>query len=499
MASLLGGTGNGLSLRDIVREGWYSLKAGVFRFVAKTSYRWFNTTSRSQRNYLEYVGNGSNNSIAVACVLWVCRAFPEAPIMVNKKLKKNQREIVDDFPLVNLVRRPNPFYSGSLLWHATIAEYLFGGNAYWWKIRNGFNQPYQLWWIPAATIEPKWPEDGTEFISHYEYDPLGKDKIKIDPKDIVHFRFGFDPTNIRKGLSPIASALREIYTDDEAASFTASILTNLGVPGLVIAPGDGVKFNQKEADNLKLLVKDKFGGDNRGEPLILSHKGTATIVGYNPQQMDLRNVRQKAEERISGVIGIPAIVAGLGAGLDRSTFANFKEAREAAYESQLIPSYRTIAEELDIQLLPDFGDPDKLETGFDLSRVRALQEDQDALHKRAQDDFMRGIATLNEARAMTGYEVLPPEQGNVFAVPINIVLTPVDQLLALPEPQPTAGENGAGNDNSNNPTGDNAGGGSDTNNSGGSDNNSSVEDIPADQVPVKSNGHGKTTELVKLT
>jgi hypothetical protein len=33
----------------------------------------------------------------------------------------------------------------------------------------------------------------------------------------VHFRFGLDPDDPRKGYSPLKSVLREVFTDDEAA------------------------------------------------------------------------------------------------------------------------------------------------------------------------------------------------------------------------------------------------------------------------------------------
>jgi hypothetical protein len=85
---------------------------------------------------------------------------------------------------------------------------------------------------------------------------------------------------------------------------------------------------------------------------------------------------------VTAVLGIPAIVAGLGAGLDRSTFTNMAEAREAAYEAGLIPMQRILGEDIRFQLLADFGDdPFAFRFGFDLSKVRVLQED---LYRQAQ-------------------------------------------------------------------------------------------------------------------
>ena len=108
--------------------------------------------------------------------------------------------------------------------------------------------------------------------------------------------------------------------------------------------------------------------------------------------MDLKALRRIPEERVTAVFGLPAIVAGLGAGLDRSTFANFKEAREAAYESNIIPTQRLLGAELKTQLLADFvGETDTWDLEFDLARVRVLQEDEDAKHTRARGDFAAGV------------------------------------------------------------------------------------------------------------
>jgi hypothetical protein len=100
----------------------------------------------------------------------------------------------------------------------------------------------------------------------------------------------------------------------------------------VISPDDTESvLDDPGANAIKANFRERFGGDNRGEPLVISGKVKVQVLSFSPQQMDLTALRRVPEERISGVTGVPAIVAGLGAGLDRSTFANFGEAREAGF------------------------------------------------------------------------------------------------------------------------------------------------------------------------
>jgi HK97 family phage portal protein len=377
----------------------------------------------------------------MACILWFCRTFPEAPIRITTVNADAEEQEQPNHALKLLLDTPNPFYSGELLWWGTLADWMLG-NAYWLKIRSASGRVVQLWWIPSTLIEPKWPEDGSQFISHYEYRPGLDAPTKIDPADVVHFRYGLDPTNVRKGLSPLGSLLREVFTDDEAANYTASMLRNVGVPPVVISPGVDAKPTENDLEEVKTKYVDRTTGDHRGEPLVMRGPTDVKVLGFNPQQMDTKTARRVPEERVSAIFGIPAVVVGLGAGLDRSTFANFAEAREAAYESNVIPSQRLLAAELRTQLLPDFGDVTKLHIGFDLRKVRVLQADENELHQRAREDLKAGGVTVNEFRKMIGLPPIESTTGDALYIPISVSPTHVDEVLepaaqpALPAGQP---------------------------------------------------------------
>lgn len=376
---------------------------------------------RTRYDYARDVGDGLGSSVVVAPVLWAARTFPEAPLALWRRTPEGEMERVGEHPLLDLVEYPNPFYSGPLLWMATVVDYMVSGNAYWAKVRDRRGKVAELWYIPASLIEPVRPIDGSAYISHYEY-RAGAQIVRLEPADVIHFRFGIDPNNTAKGLSPLASLLREIFTDDEAANFTASLLRNLGVPGVVIAPKDpDQEIPEEEAEAIKLKWKQRFGGDNRGEPLVLGGPVQVMPLGFSPGEMDLKALRRIPEERVTAVLGVPAIVAGLGAGLDRSTFANYAEAREAAYESLIIPMQRLLAAELQTQLLPEFEqDYRSFRVGFDLSNVRVLQEDVNRAAERWAVLVRNGIATRGEARAAFGLPV-DDEVDDVYLVPVNVV------------------------------------------------------------------------------
>lgn len=399
-------------------------------------------------NYEQEVGDGTASSTVAAVLNWVARTFPEAPPMLWEVDEDGQEQAVRGHELLRLLRKPNDFYTGLVLWMATVVDWMVDGNAYWLKVRDASGIVRQLWWVPHWMIEPK--GDESNFISYYEYTVDGK-RTPLAPSEVVHFRFGLDADDSRKGSSQLKSVLREVFTDDEAANFTASLLRNMGVPGLVVSPEKGTTLQEGDAEAMKAYVKEKFGGDKRGEAMVMTGPTQIAQFGFSPEQLLLRELRRIPEERVSAVTGIPAIVVGFGAGLERSTFTNMGEAREAAYEAGLIPMQRIMADDVLFQLLIDFeADVYGYRFGFDLTKVRVLQEDLYRLVQRHDLAIRGGWETVAEGRRAIGLPVDEIRDG-VFLRPTNYS-TVEATAGALPPPQatpppalPPGNGNGSGN------------------------------------------------------
>ncbi len=387
----------------------------------------------SRFDYAREVGDGTGSSTVAAPLEWIGRNFPAA-VPTLWKVEGDEEEKEPDHPMLRLLARPNPYYSGALNWKAVVTDWFVDGNGYLLVVRDMLKTPRELWWAPAETMEPKGTT--TEFVTHYEYRPNGI-AIQIEPEDVIHFRNGIDKDNPRKGRSPLKSVLREIFTDDEAANFTAQLLKNMGVPGMVISPDvDGYVMNDEEAEAAKAHVTANFTGDKRGEPLVTNGRTKVQPYGFSPKELNLKDIRRIPEERVTAVLGVPAIVAGLGAGLDRSTFSNFSEAREAAYEECIIPTQGLIAEEIRFQLLPLFeDDPYLWRFAFDTTGVRVLQEDKDKLSERLGQQVKDGIRTVAEARRELGLET--DDADEVYLRPYSAIEVPKgeDRTVAPPAPK----------------------------------------------------------------
>jgi HK97 family phage portal protein len=358
------------------------------------------------------------NSAVFACLSAICTAYPEAPAKVFLETEPGERDEQPDHPLKQLLDNPNPYLTREQVLHYTTWCKHIGGNAYWRKIRSGGpgTNVVALWPISPTRVQPvTTKEDALRgiFISWYEYvfDPM-TDPERIPPDDIIHFRLGIDDKDHRVGASPLARLVREVAGDEEAHKWQTSMLENGGTVGMLIQVPIDSSITVDQAEDMKQRFEERFGGDNRGRTGVLMGGAKAEPYGFAPDQMDMKSLHRIPEERIAAVLRVPAIIAGLGAGLDRSTYANFREAREMFAEMTLMPLYAFDAATLNMQLKPEFSSDPRLKIAFDVTDLRAFQEDEDAKWKRLDTAVKTGWVRPNEARTDVG---LPPDMDQLEA------------------------------------------------------------------------------------
>jgi HK97 family phage portal protein len=385
----------------------------------RNGYNWYLQLPNTNINYQEKVGDPLLNSVVAASIFWLARNLPEAKLQVTKADENDLYQKIKNHPMAKLIARPNSTYTYAAIMAGLAISWYVDGNVYLYKRRDKGGKVKELYYFPHWAFEPRWNEnDPNEFIDYYDYVAHGA-RVRVEKTEIVHLRNGIDPENTRKGLSPMKSILREIFQDNETTAFGAALISNFGIPSYIISPSD--KDNEIEddyAETIKETFSNKFGGDHRGEPMVSTTGLKLDKIGFTPAELDLKMLHRLPEERITAVIGIPAIVLGLGVGLEHATMANFSEAREMAYESNIIPTQTAVAEQLYYQLLPDFEtDISEFDVIFDLSTVRVLQADDAAKATRWDIMVRGGWAKVGEARSANNLKVGPED---------DIYLRPID-------------------------------------------------------------------------
>jgi len=384
--------------RAVARRARATIKGVTWDFTPASSVPTWEAARQS--------GDGLKSSVVTSALCWVMKAFPEAPVVVEK-MEDEQWKVALRHPLARLLSQPNPFYGGRVLWMATVMDFCFG-EAFWLKVRNGADELVELWWVPRALMVPRWDDLQSPgvFVTHYEYTVAGR-MITVAPRDVVHFRFGMDPANTRRGFSPLASVMRDVYIDDQASNFTASILKNLGIIGVVFSPKGTGMIPKDQADKLKDYVGKAFTGDKRAQAMVFTGAMEAQLMQYNLQGFDVGPLRDISEERVCAALSIQPAVVGFGTGLQQTKVgATMKEVVKLSWEQGIEPNQAICAEELNRSLLPEFqGNTALFRTRFDTSVVDAINESKAEKTDRVTKLTAGNIITIAQAQRELGYPV----------------------------------------------------------------------------------------------
>lgn len=364
------------------------------------------------------------NSVVAAGVYWYADMFPEAQVTVMRENPEGDDERLIGHELARLWENPNPFYSGDEMAAAAMIDWWLDGNVYLQVIESNGGQPAQLWYTPANLVEPKWPIGSPDvYVSHYEY----RDGVTVHewaPESVIHLRNGIDPRNTRKGQGRLKAVLREIFTDDEASNFIASVLRNHAVPGIIVTPKPdaGFVFDDASAKTTKEVLNRDFTGDQRGSTAVLNGPIELHRVSWSPSELDLSRFRNVTEERVSSVMGLNAAVLNLGTGLEAvNVGATMTAYVKLAWQRGMRPVQRRIGAQLTRQLLPLYrGTTDADAVVFDTSKVPALEEDAEARDRRAVANYRGQIWTRGEARVATGR--VAEDNDDVFVIGISETL-----------------------------------------------------------------------------
>jgi HK97 family phage portal protein len=400
----------------------------------------------SNLNYQALLGDPSASSLAMAAVNWVGDRLPEAELQVVQTDGEDNEKPVPNHPLVELLRRPNPYYSGATLWKHFAFSWILDGNVYWWLIFNARGQVVEIWPLPYWLVWPRWTA-ADHFIDFYEYQadglsfyipPISDTASDYKFGRILHFRDGIDPENQRVGLSRLKSIYRELYGDSEIANFSAALMRNSGVPPILVS------FKEMQAgvnrDQLLLLQEDmqrRISGDERGKAMAISWPLEVKQLAFDPESLDLRKLRFIDEERFCAVIGIPSQVLGFGAASESSTYNNVETAQRDAVQRFLVPLWRYIDEELNAQMLlqRQFRSNQKQRVRHDLNSVQALQESEDKKADRIRKDVMAGILKVKDAQMLRGWP--PDEKADYYLRPSSLVEVR-DGVVTPMKPPPAA-------------------------------------------------------------
>ena len=377
----------------------------------------------STKDWARIAGDLGLNGVVASAMDWYIRNWAQATPEVMRKVDMQQAEPIEH-PALQLIAQPDPLVMGSLFWAWVVQDYKLFGNTYIRKIRSSTRGTVTaLQFLPQDMVRPV--GNGTNPLTHYVYTTDGR-SFDIPVSDIIHIRYGREPSDIRLGRSPVTAVLREIATDNTASTTAWGLLANGAMPSLIVGPDAkdaSVDLSMDDARQVKRQLHEDLSGDGSGGIVVMTGPYNMDRVSLTPSELALDSVRRVPEERICSALGINPMVLGLGSGLERSTYANYERAQQAAWEDGMVPLLRTISDALTADLLPEYPETQEGDyIVFNVDNVRALADDLAAEADRAEKLYKAGIIDRAEAKRIAGLEAIPEDEGVLHptAIPVQI-------------------------------------------------------------------------------
>lgn len=393
-----------LPLPMVMRGQNYLSGIGLQDLFANLSRRLPNTS----KDWQNICGDLMLNSIVAIAMDYYIRGFSQALPMVYRLVdgSESEYEKYPEHPMLALLANPQYQLAPTRFWSNCIIDYKIYGNVYIRKIRKSNGGPLiGLQFLPSQQCQPV--GDNINPITHYNYVVDGT-PYAVQPEDIIHIAYGRDPIDYRLGRSPLMSVLREIATDNVASSTAFGLMNNSGLPSIMVSPDATdqiVDISDDDLRTMKRRLEDSFTGDNAGSIAVMSGPFKIEKVSFSPNEMALDSIRHTPEERVSSAMGLNCMVLNLSAGLENSTYSNMFEAEAAAWNQGIIPLLTVFAESITQNLLNEY--PESLPGDFfdwDLTKIKALQDDSLQEAKKAELLYKAGIIDRSEAKRIVGYD-----------------------------------------------------------------------------------------------
>ena len=346
------------------------------------------------------------------CVDFLARNIAQLGLHVFRTVSDTDRERLRDHPLAQVIARPLP--PEHKVTRYRLIETLLGDlgvffNAYWLKIRQDA-LPVGLLRIPPQYVSVA----GGLVPSLYEIQMPGL-RWDIAPEDIVHFR-GYSAESAVSGLSPLETLRRVLAEEHAAGDYREHFWQNAArMHGVLERPIESPEWSVEARQRFKQEFEALYsGGESSGKTAILEEGMTWRQVEFNAQESEYMAGRKLTREECARAYHIPPPMVGI---LDHATFSNITEQTKMLYRDTLGPWLAMIEEEIELQLLPEFGDIDGVYVEFNIEQKLAgsFEEQTAALQSAVGRPWM----TANEARARVNLPGL--EEGDTLVTPLNVL------------------------------------------------------------------------------
>jgi HK97 family phage portal protein len=342
------------------------------------------------------------------------RNIAQLGLHVFRRVSDTDRERLTDHPLARLFARPNLYTTRYRLINALVQDIAVFDMAVWARIQPG-DAGNDVGGLVRLPMDRTKPVDG-DWMEPGGFEVTGNAATFVVPRDrAVYFR-GYNPSTSRLGLSPMET-LRGILAEGYSSQEYREQLWKNGarISGWISRPAEARDWSDKARERFRADWRGLYTGDGQmagGTPILEDgmqwHEG-----GMTPEQAQYLETRKLTREEVASAYHIPLPMVGI---LDNATFSNIREQHRQLYQDTLGPWLVWLAEEIELQLLPDLPDSEGVYCEFNIAeKMRGSFEEQAAAASTAAGGPWM---TRNEIRARNNLPQI--EGGDELIVPMNV-------------------------------------------------------------------------------
>ena len=166
-------------------------------------------------------------------------------------------------------------------------------------------------------------------------------RVRLLPDQFLHIKAGVDPRFPAWGHSPLAGAIEDLVSDQQAARTIAAVLKNIARIGLIAMPSADYKqaFSDQDHAHITEMLRNQLAGDDAGGEVVLNRR---TEIFYpKPNSLEglaMREVRDVIEDRVCVALGIHSSVVGFSGGMRATRIGAVQSSNvRSTWEGGLIP------------------------------------------------------------------------------------------------------------------------------------------------------------------
>lgn len=314
------------------------------------------------------------------------------------KLKLQTKKDIDgvkqvcDSKVNKLLAKPNNHQTTQQFLEAWATSKATHGNTYIWKVRNIFNEIWQLVVLNADRVKPLISPNGEVFYQVKRDDLFNiKEDIIFPDSEIIHDRFNcfYHPL---VGLSPIVACALSASQGVNIQRNASHFFSNASRPsGILTAPGP---IGEETAKEIKENWRKNYSGIQAGGTAVLDHGMEYKPIAVSAHDAQLVEQLKLSGEVVCTAFRVPAFKIGLGT---LPSGVKVSDLQEIYYSDCLQHYLESIENLLNVNLDLEQG----AEVEFNLKAL--LRMDSTSQMAYLKEGISSAIISPNEARAELGY------------------------------------------------------------------------------------------------